>query len=142
MEQLIESRALRQALAARERPSLPSNFAYTTMRRIHLERQKSERRQRIVAFLTVASVVVLGIGGLVYMFGQAIWQSMVAISKRPEDHTLLPRLLCPAQPLVGPSLRGKKQNITRENSRLRQSRRPTSQVKFVAYTCSCNCTYM
>ena len=95
MEQLIESRALRQALAARERPSLPSNFAYTTMRRIYLERQKSERRQRIVAFLTVASVVVLGIGGLVYMFGQAIWQSIVAISKRPEDLSLaLPTLFC------------------------------------------------
>lgn len=95
MEQHIESRALRQALAARERPSLPSNFAYTTMRRIRLEREKSERRQRIVAFLTVASVVVLGIGGLVYMFGQAIWQSIVAISKRPEDLSLaLPTLFC------------------------------------------------
>lgn len=95
MEQHIESRALRQALAARERPSLPSNFAYTTMRRIRLEREKSERRQRIVAFLTVASVVVLGIGGLVYMFGQAIWQSMVALSKRPEDLSLaLPTLFC------------------------------------------------
>lgn len=65
------------------------------MRRIRLEREKSERRQRIVAFLTVASVVVLGIGGLVYMFGQAIWQSMVAISKRPEDLSLaLPTLFC------------------------------------------------
>ena len=95
MEQHIESRALRQALAARERPSLPSNFAYTTMRRIRLERQKSERRQRIVAFLTVASVVVLGIGGLIYMFGATIWQSMVAISKRPEDLSLaLPTLFC------------------------------------------------
>ena len=95
MEQLIESRALRQALAARERPSLPSNFAYTTMRRIRLERQKSERRQRIVAFLTVASVVVLGIGGLFYMFGATIWQSMVARSKRPEDLSLaLPTLFC------------------------------------------------
>ena len=95
MEQNIESRVLRQALAARERPSLPSNFAYTTMRRIRMEQQKSERRQRIVAFLTVASVVVLGIGGLVYMFGQAIWQSMVAISKRPGDLSLaLPTLFC------------------------------------------------
>ena len=95
MEQHIESRALRQALAARERPSLPSNFAYTTMRRIRQERKKSERRQRIVAFLIVTSVVVLGIGGLVYMFGATIWQSMVAISKRPEDLSLaLPTLFC------------------------------------------------
>ncbi len=95
MEQHIESRALRQALAARERPSLPSNFAYTTMRQIRLKREKSERRQRIVAFLTVASVVILGIGGLVYMFGATIWQPMVAISKRPEDLSLaLPTLFC------------------------------------------------
>ena len=95
MERTINNKVLLRALEPQERPSLPSNFAYTTMRRIHLERQKSERRQRIVAFLTVASVVVLGIGGLVYMFGQAIWQSMVALSKRPEDLSLaLPTLFC------------------------------------------------
>lgn len=95
MEQLIESRALRQALAARERPSLPSNFAYTTMRRIRLEREKSERRQRIVAFLTVASVVVLGIGGLVYMFGGVIWLALVNMSKQPDALSLsLPTLFC------------------------------------------------
>ena len=95
MEQHIESRALRQALAARERPSLPSNFAYTTMRRIRLEREKSERRQRIVAVCCVLAVTILGIGGLVYMFGQAIWQSIVALSKRPEDLSLaLPTLFC------------------------------------------------
>ena len=95
MERTINNKVLLRALEPQERPSLPSNFAYTTMRRIRLERQKSERRQRIVAFLTVASVVVLGIGGLFYMFGQAIWQSMVAISKRPEDLSLaLPTLFC------------------------------------------------
>ncbi len=95
MEQHIESRALRQALAARERPSLPSNFAYTTMRRIRLERKKSEQRQRIVAVCCVLAVTILGIGGLVYMFGATIWQSMVTISKRPEDLSLaLPTLFC------------------------------------------------
>ena len=95
MERTINNKVLLRALEPQERPSLPSNFAYTTMRRIHLERQKSERRQRIVAFLTVASVVVLGIGGLVYMFGATIWQSMVALSKRPEDLSLaLPTLFC------------------------------------------------
>ena len=95
MEQHIESRALRQALAARERLSLPSNFAYTTMRRIHLERQKSERRQHIVGVCCVLAVTILGLGGLVYMFGATIWQSMVAISKRPEDLSLaLPTLFC------------------------------------------------
>ena len=95
MERTINNKVLLRALEPQERRSLPSNFAYTTMRWIRLEREKSERRQRIVAFLTVASVVVLGIGGLVYMFGQAIWQSMVALSKRPEDLSLaLPTLFC------------------------------------------------
>ena len=117
MERTINNKVLLRALEPQERPSLPSNFAYTTMRRIRLERQKSERRQRIVGVCCVLAVTILGIGGLVYMFGQAIWQSMVAISKRPED-------------------------LSRGNRHLRQSSRSTSQVKFVAYTCSCNCTYM
>ena len=95
MERTIKNKVLLRALEPQERPSLPSNFAYTTMRRIRLEREKSERRQRSVAFLTVASVVILGIGGLVYMFGATIWQPMVAISKRPEDLSLaLPTLFC------------------------------------------------
>ena len=60
-----------------------------------MEREKSERRQRIVGVCCVLAVTILGIGGLVYMFGQAIWQSMVAISKRPEDLSLaLPTLFC------------------------------------------------
>ena len=65
------------------------------MRRIRLEREKNERRQQIVAVCCVLAVTILGVGGLVYMFGQAIWQSMVAISKRPEDLSLaLPTLFC------------------------------------------------
>ncbi|MBP5393409.1 MAG: hypothetical protein J6Y59_06310 [Bacteroidaceae bacterium] len=95
MEQHIESRALRQALAARERPSLPSNFAYTTMRRIRMEQQKSERRQRIVAFCCVLAVAILGIGGLVYMFGGVIWLALVNMSKQPDALSLsLPTLFC------------------------------------------------
>ena len=43
----------------------------------------------------VLAVTILGLGGLVYMFGATIWQSMVAISKRPEDLSLaLPTLFC------------------------------------------------
>ena len=65
------------------------------MRRIRLEREKSERRQRIVAVCCVLAVTILGIGGLVYMFGATIWKSMVAISKRPEDLSLaLPTFFC------------------------------------------------
>ena len=95
MEKTINNNVLRKALAERERPSLPSNFAYTTMSRIRQERQKSERRQQVAAFLIVAAVAVLGIGGLVYAFGAAIWQSLVAMSKQPDALSLtLPTLFC------------------------------------------------
>ena len=87
--------ALRKALAERERPSLPSNFAYTTMRRIRMERQKSERGQRIAAFCCVVSVTVLGLGGLVYAFGPIIWHALVEMSKRPDALSLaLPTFFC------------------------------------------------
>ena len=72
MERTINNKVLLRALEPKERPSLPSNFAYTTMRRIRLERQKSEQRQRIVAVCCVLAVTILGIGGLFYMFGATI----------------------------------------------------------------------
>ena len=95
MERTINNKVLLRALEPQERPSLPSNFAYTTMRRIRREQREQQRRQQVVAFLIVASVVVLGIGGLVYMFGRAIWQSLVEMSKRPDAIFLaLPTLFC------------------------------------------------
>ena len=87
--------ALRKALAERERPSLPSNFAYTTMRRIRMERQKSERRQQIAAFCCVMSVTIFSLGGLVYAFGPIIWQALVEMTKRPDALSLtLTTLFC------------------------------------------------
>ena len=87
--------ALRKALAERERPSLPSNFAYTTMRRIRQERQKSERRQQIAAFCCVVSVTILSLGGLAYAFGPVIWQALMEMTKRPDALPLtLTTLFC------------------------------------------------
>ena len=95
MEKPINNNVLRQALAPREKPALPSNFAFTTMRRIRREQRESRRRQRIAAFLIVAAFSALGIGSLAYMFGPAIWQSLVAMSKRPDAIALaLPTLFC------------------------------------------------
>ncbi|MBR1500026.1 MAG: hypothetical protein IJ615_10440 [Bacteroidaceae bacterium] len=95
MERTINNNVLRQALAPQEQPGLPSNFAYTTMRRIRREQRESQRRQRIAAFLIVAAVAALGIGGLVYMFGPTIWQSFVDMSKQPDALSLaLPTLFC------------------------------------------------
>ena len=94
MEQQIESRALRKALEQRERPNLPSNFAYTTLKRIRREQRESRRRQQVVAVIIVAAVAVLGIGGLVYAFGAVIWQSLVAMSKQPDALALILTTLC------------------------------------------------
>ena len=87
--------ALRKALAERERPRRPSNFAYTTMRRIRMERQKSERRQQIAAFCCIVSVTILSLGGLIYAFGPVIWQALVVMTKRPDALSLtLTTLFC------------------------------------------------
>jgi len=67
--------ALRQALTPTEPKRLPTNFAYTTMRRIHREQVEAERRERIIALVTIAVVSVLGIAVFGYFFGLKIWQS-------------------------------------------------------------------
>ncbi len=62
--------ALRQAIAGAQediRIKLPSNFAFTTMRRIEAERKRSARRQRIVATLSLAMVCAAGIGTVVWL---------------------------------------------------------------------------
>ena len=67
--------ALRQALTPIEPKRLPTNFAYTTMQRIHREQVEAERRERIIALVTIVVVSVLGIVVFVYFFGLKIWQS-------------------------------------------------------------------
>jgi len=71
--------ALRQALAPMEPRHLPSNFAYTTLRRIRLEQRVRERRQHIVAIGVIIAVSLFGIGLLVYAFGTTLWQSLTAM---------------------------------------------------------------
>lgn len=95
MERTVNNNALHQALAPSQQQHLPSNFAYMTMRRIRLEQQKSERRQRIAAFVVVACFSLLGIGLLVYAFGSVLWKSLVAAFSRPDAFVLvLPTLFC------------------------------------------------
>ena len=67
--------ALRQALTPIEPKRLSTNFAYTTMQRIHREQVEAERRERIIALVTIAVVSVLGIVVFGYFFGLKIWQS-------------------------------------------------------------------
>ena len=67
--------ALRQALTPIEPKRLSTNFTYTTMQRIHREQVEAERRERIIALVTIVVVSVLGIAVFVYFFGLKIWQS-------------------------------------------------------------------
>lgn len=62
--------ALRQAIAGEQeetRIKLPSNFAFTTMRRIEAERRHSARRQRIAATVALAMACAAGIGTVVWL---------------------------------------------------------------------------
>lgn len=93
MERTINNNVLRQALAPQEKPGLPSNFAYTTMRRIRREQRESQRRQQLAAFIIVVAIAALGIGGLIYAFGSVIWRSLVAMTKQPDALSLAPATL-------------------------------------------------
>ena len=78
-----------------EQKSLPSNFAYTTLRRIRQEQRERDRRQHIVAIAVVVAVSLLGIGLLVYAFGAVFWQSLVAMLRQPGAlSSVLPTLFC------------------------------------------------
>ena len=81
--------ALRQALTPTESRHLPSNFAFTTMRRIRREQVEAERRERIFAFVTIVAVSVLGIAVFGYFFGLKIWQSFRATFINPDTAILI-----------------------------------------------------
>lgn len=78
-----------------EQKSLPSNFAYTTMRRIRQEQQESEQLQHFAAIAIIVAVSLLGIGLLVYAFGTTLWQSLATMLRLPNAISfVLPTLIC------------------------------------------------
>lgn len=86
---------MHRALAPVEQKHLPSNFAYTTMRRIRLQQQENERWQNIVACVTIACVIASGLGVLGYLFGPVLLQSLVEAASQPHSFALvLPTLFC------------------------------------------------
>ena len=91
--------ALRQALTPTEPLKLSSNFAHVTLRRIERERLVRERRERIVALVTVTACLLLGIAAIGFFYGAALLSAFQTMCHR----FLLP-LLRPAQPLSPPAL--------------------------------------
>ncbi len=62
--------ALRQAIGGLEndmQTTLPSNFAFTTMRRIEAERQRAARRNRLSAVISLTMICLIGLGTFVWL---------------------------------------------------------------------------
>lgn len=89
----MKTQTLHQALTPTEPKRLPSNFAYTTMKRIRREQREAERRQRIVAIACVVAVSLLGLATVGYFFGKPLLHSLVAAFSLPGDLSLVPPTL-------------------------------------------------
>lgn len=89
----MTDKALRQALHQQaEQPSwqMPSNFAYTTMQRIAQKQKADERRERFVAFLSVAACAILGITVIVVFYGAALKTALLAMCRQTDALAVLP----------------------------------------------------
>lgn len=87
--------ALRKALTqqAEEHPMLlPSNFAYTTLRRIEREQKARERREKIVAILTIAACTIVGIAAIVWFYGATLKSAIMVMLRQPEGLSILPAM--------------------------------------------------
>ena len=91
METKHKDNALRQAIGqAQEQPMrLPSKFAYQTLQRVRHECLAREHRERRLSIADVVAVALLGIGTILYLFGQTIVTSV-----RESSWTIVPTLFC------------------------------------------------
>ena len=93
METNLKDSALRQALTPVEPLQLPSNFAYATLRRIERERQARERRERLVAIVTIAASLLLGLAAIGYFYGAALLAAFRTMTSQPEGFGLVPAVV-------------------------------------------------
>ena len=84
--------ALRQALTSKEPLKLPSNFAHVTLRRIERERLARERRERVIALVTVAACLLLGLAVIGYFYGAALLAALQTMSRQSESFSLIPAI--------------------------------------------------
>ncbi|WP_027455787.1 hypothetical protein [Xylanibacter brevis] len=91
----MTDRALHEALRqqAEQHPmELPSNFAYTTMRRIAKEQQARQRHEKVVATVTIGACSLLGIGVMGYCYGEALLKGLYAMLHHTEGFGVVPGL--------------------------------------------------
>jgi len=65
------------------------------MRRIKEQQRVEERRQHLMAIVTMIAVSLSGIAVLLFFIGDVLWQSLVSICSQPGAFALvLPTLFC------------------------------------------------
>ena len=84
--------ALRQALTPKEPLKLPSNFAHVTLRRIERERLARERRERVIALVTVAACLLLGLAVIGYFYGAALLAALQTMTRQSDSFSLIPAI--------------------------------------------------
>lgn len=95
MEQTTNDRALIQALTPKESRKLPSNFPYLTMRRIKEKQRMEERRQHVIAIVTIVAVSLAGISTFLFLFWDQLCLSLTTLCSQPDAFVLvLPTLFC------------------------------------------------
>jgi uncharacterized membrane protein len=95
MEQTTNDRALIQALTPKESRKLPSNFPYLTMRRIKEKQRMEERRQHVIAIVTIVAVSLAGISTFLFLFWDQLCHSLTTLCSQPDAFVLvLPTLFC------------------------------------------------
>ena len=88
----LKDSALRQALTPTEPLKLPSNFAHVTLRRIERERIERERREHVIALVTVAVCLLLGLAAIGYFYGATLLSAFQTMFRQSESFGLIPAI--------------------------------------------------
>lgn len=91
----MTDKALRKALiqqAEEQSMRLPSNFAYTTLRRIEQEQKAQERRERIAAIFTIAASAILGIAVIFWFYGASLKSAIMVMLHHSEGISIVPAM--------------------------------------------------
>ena len=88
----LKDSALRQALTPTEPLKLPSNFAHVTLRRIERERIERERREHVIALVTVAVCLLLGLAAISFFYGATLLAAFQTMFHQSESFGLIPAI--------------------------------------------------
>lgn len=86
----LKDSALRQALTPTDPLKLPTNFAHVTLRRIERERIERERREHIIALVTVVVCLLLGLAAIGFFYGATLLSAFQTMFHQSESFGLIP----------------------------------------------------